>query len=82
MILISMSIISSFSINLTVVLALTLFEKRDLTFCQNFLLSKTEFTSKIAKWSFLTFYKRLKQKFLCILYSFRDFSVLSRKNLF
>ena len=45
-ILISLSIVSSFSINLIVVLALTLFEKRGLTFCQNFLLSKTEFTSR------------------------------------
>ena len=36
-------------------LALTLFEKRGLTFCQNFLLSKTEFTS--------TFFKRLTKYF-------------------
>ena len=48
-VLISLSIISPFSINLIVVLALTLFEKRDLTFCQNFLLSKTEFSSRYSK---------------------------------
>ena len=81
-ILISLSIVPSFSTNVIVVLALTLFEKRCLTFCQNFLLSKIELTSRFAKWSFLAFFKRLKQKFLYILYSFRDVSVLSRKNLF
>ena len=48
-ILISLSIASSFSIILIVVIALTLFEKRGLTFCQNFLLSKTEFLSRFSK---------------------------------
>ena len=84
-ILISLSFISSFSTNLIVVLALTLFEKSGLTFYQIFLLSKTEFTSRFsrfAKWSFLAFFKRLTQKFVYFLYSFRDVSVLSRKNLF
>ena len=55
-ILISLSMVSTFSINLIVVLALTLIEKRGLTFCQNFLLSKTEFTSRFAKWSFFGFF--------------------------
>ena len=45
----SLSITSSFSINLIVSLALTLFEKSSLTFCQNFLLSKTKFTLRFAK---------------------------------
>ena len=54
-----LSIVSSFSINLIVALALTLFEKRGLTFCQNFLLSKTEFTSIFAKWSFLDFFQEV-----------------------
>ena len=69
-ILIWLSIISWFSINLIVVLVLTLFEKRGLTFYQNFLLSKREFTSRFPNWSYLAFFKRLTQKFLCFLYSF------------
>ena len=69
-ILMSLSIVSSFSINLIVVLALTLFEERGLTFCQNFLLSKTEFTSIFAKWSFLGFFSRGQHKYFC------DFCIL------
>ena len=53
---ISSSIISLFSTNLIVVLALTLFEKRGLTICQNFLLSNTEFTSRFPKMSFSGFF--------------------------
>ena len=48
--------ISLFSTNLIVVLALTLFEKRILTICHNFLLSDTEFTSIFAKYSFWLLY--------------------------
>ena len=67
-ILILLSIVSSFSINLIVVLAVTLFEKRSLTFCQNFLLSKTEFTSRFVKWSFFGFFQKVNTKIYFILF--------------
>ena len=79
---ISSSIVSSFSTNLIVVLDLILFEKRGLTICQNFVLSVIEFISKFARCYFLALFKRFTQKFRCFLYSFRDISVLSLKNLF
>ena len=59
-----------------------MFEKRVLTFCQNFLLSKTELTARFANCSFFAFFKRLTQKFICFLYSFWDALVLSCKTLF
>ena len=59
-----------------------MFEKRVLTFCQNFLISKAEFTSWFANCSFFTFFKKLTQKFICFLYSFWDVFDLSRKNVF
>ena len=59
-----------------------MFQKRVLTFCQNFLLSKTEFISRFANCSFFAFFKRLTQKFICFLYSFWNALVLSCKNLF
>ena len=64
---ISLSITSSFSINLIVSLALTLFEKSSLTFCQNFLLSKTKFTLRFAKMVLFGFFHKLTQTFLCLL---------------
>ena len=63
----SLSITSSFSINLIVSLALTLFEKSSLTFCQNFLLSKTKFTLRFAKMVLFGFFHKLTQTFLCLL---------------
>ena len=57
-------------------LALNLFEKRGLTFYQNSLLSKTEFTPRFAKWSFLAFFPEINAKISS------KVSVLSRKNLF
>ena len=59
-----------------------MFEKRVLTFCQNFLLSKTELTARFANCSFFAFFKMLTQKFICFLYSFWEVFVLSRKKLF
>ena len=59
-----------------------MFQKWVLTFGQNFLLSKTEFISRVANCSFFAFFKRLTQKFICFLYSFWDVLVLWRKNLF
>ena len=75
-ILISLSIISSLSINMIVGLALTLFEKRGLTFCQNFLLSKTEFRSRFAKWYFFYFFQEV------FVYLFFSGTILSRKKLY
>ena len=62
--------------------ALTLFEKRGLTICQNFLLFNVEFTSKFAKCSFFGFFQEVYGKSSVFLYSFWDISVLSLKNLF
>ena len=61
-VLVSLWIISSFSIYLIGGLALILFEKRRWTLCQNFLLSKTEFTSRFAKLSFLFFFQEVNTK--------------------
>ena len=77
-ILISISTVSSFSISLIVVLVLTFFKKRGLTFCH----LKQSLHQDLKKWSFLAFFMRLTQNFLCYLYSFLDVSFLSRKILF
>ena len=61
-IVISSSVFSLFSTNLIVVLALTLFEKRGLTICQNFLLSDIKFTSRFVKFSFFDFFQEVYAK--------------------
>ena len=84
-ILILLSIILLFSINLIVGLALTLFEDRVFMFCQNFLLSKTEFISRFAKCCFFfCFFQEVNRKislFFCILFG-TFLSYLSLENLF
>ena len=58
---ISSSIILLLSINLIVILALTLFEKRCLTICQNFLLSYIKFISRFIS-TFLSYNSKIISK--------------------